>query len=172
MATSALISAREYLATSYRPDCDFVDGEVQERNLGELDHGNLQFAVAKLLDKMRVEWHIRVTPELRIQVREDRFRVPDVCVISANAPKEQVVRHPPLLCIEILSPEDTIARMRDRIADFIGMGVPQVWLLDPATRTAIVCDGVAMVEHKGGELILPGTPVRLNLAEAFAVLDE
>jgi Uma2 family endonuclease len=172
MATSAPIPVSEYLATLYRPDCDFVDGEVQERNVGELDHSDLQFAVAKLLDKMGPEWHIRVNPELRVQVRANRFRVPDVCVISADAPKEQIVRHPPLLCIDILSPEDTIARMRDRIADFIGMGVPQVWLLDPATRTAMVCDGVAMIEHKGGELALPGTPVRLNLADAFAVLDE
>ena len=62
--------------------------------------------------------------------------------------------------------------MRDRIADFIGMGVPQVWLLDPATRTAIVCEGVSVAERKGGKLLLSGTPIRLNLAEAFSVLDE
>ena len=35
METGGLISVREYLSTSYRPDCDYVDGEVQERNLGE-----------------------------------------------------------------------------------------------------------------------------------------
>jgi Uma2 family endonuclease len=92
--------------------------------------------------------------------------------MSGDAPKEQIVRHPPLLCIEILSPEDTVLRMRNRISDFLGMGVLQVWLLDPATRTAIVCEGVSMVEHKDGELVLPGTAVRLNLAQAFAALDE
>ena len=42
MATSTLISVAEYLSTSYRPDCDYVDGEVQERNLGEYDHANIQ----------------------------------------------------------------------------------------------------------------------------------
>ena len=31
----------EYLATSYRPDCDYVDGEIEERNLGEKEHSIL-----------------------------------------------------------------------------------------------------------------------------------
>jgi hypothetical protein len=35
MATNVLIPVSEYLKTSYSPDCDYVDGEVQERNLGE-----------------------------------------------------------------------------------------------------------------------------------------
>lgn len=40
MATAAKLqmTPQQYLATSYKPDCDFVDGELQERNLGELEH--------------------------------------------------------------------------------------------------------------------------------------
>ena len=34
MAVGIQVSVEEYLHTSYRPDCDYVDGEVQERNLG------------------------------------------------------------------------------------------------------------------------------------------
>jgi hypothetical protein len=30
----ALLSLEEYLRTSYHPDCDFVDGHLEERNLG------------------------------------------------------------------------------------------------------------------------------------------
>ncbi len=172
MATTALISASEYLATSYRPDCDLVDGELQERNVGEWDHSTLQGTVYALLRGMRREWHIRVAVELRVQVRADRFRIPDVCVLSADAPKEQIVRHPPLICIEVLSPEDTLHRMRQRIADYIAMGVRQVWILDPIARAAIVCEGAIMTEHRDGSLTLPGTPITLNLAEAFAALDE
>ena len=37
-ATPLPISTSEYLRTSYRPDCDYVDGVIEERNLGELDH--------------------------------------------------------------------------------------------------------------------------------------
>ena len=172
MATSALITAREYLATSYRPDCDFVDGEVLERNLGEYDHNKLQFAVAKFFDSMSVAWHIDVIPEQRVQVSATRFRIPDVCILSADEPVEQVVRRTPLLCVEILSPEDTVFRMRERIADFLAMGVPQVWILDPKARVAIVCEGDTTVEHRAGVLALPGTPIRLNLAEIFTSVDK
>jgi Uma2 family endonuclease len=172
MATSTLVPVSEYLATAYRPDCDYVDGQVQERNLGELDHGSLQLAIAVLLNNKRHEWQIRVVPELRVQVTADRFRVPDICVLSADAPREQVVRSAPLLCIEILSPEDTLSRMVERVHDFLKMGVRQVWIFDPRLRSAMVCEGAAMVEHTAGQLALPGTQVTVDLAEAFRVLDE
>ncbi|MEI9977761.1 MAG: Uma2 family endonuclease [Edaphobacter sp.] len=169
MATSALIPVSEYLATAYRPDCDYVDGELQERNLGERDHSDLQRQLILLLAKFD---RAQANPELRVQVSADRFRVPDICVMSADAPREQVVRFPPLLCIEILSPEDTLSRMVERVHDFLRMGVRQVWIFDPRLRTAIVCEGSAMVEHADGELVLPGTEVKVELAEVFRVLDE
>ena len=34
---TTLLSIDEYLHTSYKPDVDFVDGEIEERNLGEFD---------------------------------------------------------------------------------------------------------------------------------------
>lgn len=39
MATMAHISVSEYLRTTYRPDCDYIDGDVKERNVGEQPHG-------------------------------------------------------------------------------------------------------------------------------------
>ena len=43
MATAAqLLSLEAYLQTSYRPDCDFVDGVLEDRNVGERDHNRLQ----------------------------------------------------------------------------------------------------------------------------------
>ncbi len=35
MASALLVSESEYLHTVYEPDCEFVDGEVIERNAGE-----------------------------------------------------------------------------------------------------------------------------------------
>src|ERR1700742_4721622 len=110
MATGTLISIAEYLSTSYRPDCDYVDGEVQERNLGEYDHAKIQGFLSAFFLGKRKEWGIRVVPETRVQVKESRFRVPDVCVLAGDAPIEQILRYPPLLCIEVLSPSDTVAR--------------------------------------------------------------
>jgi Uma2 family endonuclease len=172
MATSALISVAEYLSTSYRPDCDYVDGEVQERNLGEYDHGKIQGFLIEFLRGKRREWQIRVVPETRVQVKPTRFRVPDVCVLAGEAPTEQIIRYPPLLCIEALSPSDTIARMRDRIRDYLEMGVRQVWLLDPTSRSAMICVGNTMTEQTEGSLRLPGTAIAVALTEIFSVLDE
>jgi Uma2 family endonuclease len=172
MATSVLIPVSEYLRTSYSPDCDYVDGEVQERNLGEQDHSDLQTRIAILLSAPQNLAYIRVNTELRVQVKETRFRVPDVCVRRKTAPSEQILKHPPLLCIEVLSPEDTLLRTRQKVRDFLEMGVLQVWVVDPLGRSVMIFEGATMVEHTTGELNVPETPVTLVLAEIFRVLDE
>lgn len=89
----------QYLSTSYRPDCDYVDGEIPERNAGELPHsdtqGNVYFRLRQLPGLAR-----RVLPEQRIQVATDRFRIPDVCVVREGALRTKILRQPPLLCVE------------------------------------------------------------------------
>jgi hypothetical protein len=35
-------SLAEYLSTTYHPDRDYVDGELQERNVGEFEHAAIQ----------------------------------------------------------------------------------------------------------------------------------
>ena len=39
MAIATQMTVEEYLRTSFDPDCEYVDGEVLERNVGETDHG-------------------------------------------------------------------------------------------------------------------------------------
>ena len=41
-----LISVEEYLHTTYDPDCDYVDGEVLERNMGDQAHSTTQVEFA------------------------------------------------------------------------------------------------------------------------------
>jgi Uma2 family endonuclease len=102
-ATDTLITVSEYLRTSYSPDCDYVDGEVQERNLGEPDHSDLQLRIVELLSTPANKAHFRANPEIRVQVGPTRYRVPDVCIRRVPALREQIIRTPPLLCIEVLS---------------------------------------------------------------------
>jgi len=144
MATTA-VTIQEYLSTSYRPDCDYVDGEIQERNVGTYDHGRLQGAIFAYFYVRRKEWGISVVPEQRVQVSPTRFRIPDVCVIL-GPPTDQIFREPPFICIEILSPDDRVSRTNERMADYFRFGVPYVWLIDPQTRKAWRCTPGAMVE--------------------------
>ena len=41
MKTTAFVPVEQYLRTFYKPDCDYVDGEVQERAGGERDHSEV-----------------------------------------------------------------------------------------------------------------------------------
>jgi hypothetical protein len=85
MAVRSGVSVEEYLHTSYRPDCDYVDGEVQERNLGELEHGITQSEIVVYLRSRYPRLKRRVITELRVQVKPTRFRIPDVCVLAEDA---------------------------------------------------------------------------------------
>jgi Uma2 family endonuclease len=159
MATSSLVSVSEYLSTSYRPDCDYVDGVVLERNLGEYDHARLQLEVAAYFHARRKEWGIRVVPEQRVQVSPTRFRVPDVCVVLGEPP-EQIFKTPPFICIEILSKDDRLSGMQDRIADYLNFGVRYVWVIDPRTRKAWRCtmgaiSEVSELRTENPEIVVP-----------------
>jgi Uma2 family endonuclease len=171
MSTATLISVEEYLAKSYRPDRELIDGQLVERNLGEYDHSNLQTTLAAWFRSRRREWNIRVVVEQRVQVKPNRFRIPDVTVISRDQPVEPIFRHPPLLCIEVLSREDTLRSVEDRVDDYFAFGVRNVWILDPEKRRAYVCAPGSFREPEGGILVVPGTPIQIPLQDLFADLD-
>lgn len=83
-------------------------------------------------------------------------------------PGEQILTKPPFLCIEILSPEDRMSRVEERIDDFLTMGVPYIWLLDPATRrayTATAAEGLR--EVKSGILKTENPAFEMPLPEIF-----
>jgi Uma2 family endonuclease len=162
-----LLSIDDYLSTSYRPDCEYVEGELVERNAGTWNHGQTLAAVMTYLHVRRKPWNIHVLPILRIRVRATCIRVPDVCVYLDD-PGERVPTKPPFLCIEILSPEDRMSRVEERIDDFLAMGVPYVWLLDPATRrafTATAAEGLR--EVKSGILKTENPALEMPLSEIF-----
>ena len=159
MATSPLVSVREYLSTSYRPDCDYVDGVVLERNWGEYDHSRLQGEILGCFYARRSPWGLCVLPEQRVQISPTRFRVPDVCVVLGE-PAEQIFKTPPFICIEILSKDDRLSDMQDRVADYLNFGVRYVWVIDPRTRKAWRCTmgGISEVSElrtEDPEIVVP-----------------
>ena len=170
MATSPAtltMSVEEYLQTAFSPDVDYVDGVIEERNLGEWDHARLQMVLASLLERHEEEWGIYVVVEVRTQTSKTRFRIPDICVTDATIPVEQIVRTPPLLCAEVVSPEDRLPRVFERIQDFHRMGVQMVWVFHPETRQVWVSTPEGVHEHQGGELTVPGTRIVLDPEIAF-----
>jgi len=171
-ALPALVSLEEYLQTSYRPDCDYVDGILEERKLGDTTHGIMQMWLGFWFVKHGAEWRIKVIGELRTLVGTTRVRLPDVAVVAIDeALSENPRKTPPLIAIEILSPDDRLPRVIPRLRDFLAMGVPNVWLLDPTDRAAYTFaeNGLNLVEES--RLTIPGSPIYLDLIEVFAALD-
>jgi Uma2 family endonuclease len=167
MSSATLVSVQEYLAASFDPDRDYVDGELQERNLGEQPHSLTQTNLASFLHQRRAKWGIRVLTEQRVQVSPTRFRVPDVCVLPASAPRDPIVRQAPFLCIEILSPDDRVSRLNERLLDYFQMGVRYVWVLDPLTRRAYCYVPGGMHEVLDGVLRTNNPDIAVPLTDAF-----
>jgi len=167
-ALPALVSVEEYLHTMYDPDCDYVDGVVVERNVGEKSHAKLQKRILLYLEARCKVWGIFVIQETRIQVSPTRFRVPDVCVVAGPEPEEEIFTRPPFLCIEILSPEDRMSRMQLKIDDYLAFGVSYVWVIDPQTRRAWVYTSDVIREVRDGELRTEQPDIAVPLRDLFA----
>jgi Uma2 family endonuclease len=165
MATGTLISVEEYLKTVYRPDCDYVAGAVEERNLGEFDHGLVQTRFAYFLMGLYKQTGLLPVTELRMRVSQNKYRIPDVVVIQ-NKPAGKVLTEPPLLCIEILSSADKLSRMNTRVQEYLEFGVPVVWVVDPAEKTIWIYRKSGMQEATAS-IKLDGTSIEIPFSEIF-----
>lgn len=172
MATPTLISVEEYLHTSYDPDCDFIDGEIRERNMGERSHSLMQMAISALLYANRRAWRVLPMPEQRVQTSARHFRIPDICLIHSDDPKDAIVRVAPLLCVEIISSEQSLRDMQERTGDYLAMGVRGVWVIDPVRRRAFVPDASGRLQPHGNELMVADTDIRLALTDIFREFDD
>ncbi len=171
MAAAALpfLSIDEYLHSVYEPDMDYVDGVLEERNLGELDHSGLQRRLLLLLCRISDSMEQRTFPEARVQVSPTRFRVPDLCVLTPGFQDTAIIRQAPQLCIEVLSPEDRLPRVLARCRDYLAMGVPEVWIFDPVQRSASRMRADGTLQEVEGTLELAGTEITLDVAAVFRV---
>ena len=170
MATGTLVPLEEYLSSTYDPDREYIDGELLERNMAELDHSSLQALITYWLMGRRKQLGIHVYTELRVQISSRRYRIPDICVTTERG-KGQILRQAPLLCIEILSPEDRASRIEDKIDDYLRFGVPHVWLIDPREKKCWTYGSGG--RRESGSLLTTDTPrIELPINELFAELDE
>ena len=81
-----------------------------------------------------------------------------------------VIRNAPLLCVEILSPEDTQRKTKDRIDDYLAMGVPVVWLADPKLRLGYVYTKAGVEQAGTGVIWADALNLAIDLTPLFAQL--
>ena len=139
MTTKVLMDVEEYLRTSFEgADCEYLDGEVVERNMGELPHAAVQGELLYRLRQIAPRLGIQVIPEIRIQIHPRRYRVADIAVWRAGNIGERIPTVPPFLAIEILSSEDRMVRMQPKIQDYLSIAVEWIWLIDPEEKRALI----------------------------------
>ena len=171
MATETQVALEEYLSTVYEPDCDYVDGELEDRNVGEHDHSDLQSEILRYLRNRRRELSVRAFGEWRSRVSPTRYRVPDITVIREPYVKEPVLAQPASVCIENLSPEDRWSRLNHKLNDYVKAGVENVWVIDPVERIAWTFDELGAHQLIGTTLTTKDGNIALPLREIFAELD-
>jgi Uma2 family endonuclease len=164
MAVAVGVSLAEYIATTYDPDCDYVDGEVRERNVGDWNHSTWQGRLLLHLGGLERRRGIFVVPETRVQVRPDRFRIPDITVTLAK-PTKRWVTEPPYLVVEILSDGQSLSDIQDRIADYVEFGIPHIWVVDPVTVRGWDASSGTPVEARDGILKTGHPEIAINLRE-------
>ena len=171
-AIGTAITLEEYLRTAYRPDVEYIDGQLKEKPVPEFLHGIVQAILAGWFRDHRKEWRTVVAVETRTKVDENHVRLPDVVVVSKGEGARGALVKAPLVAIEILSPSDSYADLRERAADLRTMGTENVWLLDPTRRTAEVWTGTHWRPAEDNRLAAVNAPVFLDLNWLWAEVDD
>jgi Uma2 family endonuclease len=188
MATVAtkLLTAEEFYDWANLPEnrdkyCELECGEIVEMSRPGKLHGLVCGNVAWFLGvyvRQRKKGYVCANDTGVVVERDpDTVRGPDVMLFEDAARIEDVEKkygeEPPILAVEVLSPNDTLGKMSRRIGEQKRFGTPLIWVLDPDARNVTVYQRgkeekvVAEGEELTGEEVLPDLCVKV--AELFAL---
>jgi len=154
--TTPLVSAEEYLNSSYRPDAEYVDGILVDRGVPTSAHGLPRLILCIYLAALAGRFGFVPLPEVRTRIIESaRYRIPDVMLCPLPMPSGRIMTAVPWAVIEILSPEDTFTDLLSRFQDYKGTGVRHLVLLDPEELIAYRFADGALVPTQFTSLDLP-----------------
>jgi Uma2 family endonuclease len=165
MGARAGISVDEYLHTSF-PDLDreYRDGELVERSVPDYLHGRTQVLLLVFFEALRKKLFFYACSETRVKVREGLYLIPDVSVFRPSPPPSSVPDQPPFIAVKILSPDDRLNSVREKLEEYKTWGVPHVWFVDPHSRRMYTCQaGLTEVPS----LRIPELGVEVTPSEIF-----
>lgn len=139
MATKALIPPELYLATQFEREPELVHGELVERPLPTFPHGNLQLRMGSRLMALQQSCPVFTGVEVRVRIASDLYRIPDISMWE-GVPPDRVPASPPLLVVEISSPDDRLDAMLQKLEEYRAWGVRHIWLIEPELKRIHVYD--------------------------------
>jgi Uma2 family endonuclease len=160
-----LVSEQEYLVSQYEPDCEYEDGVLIARHVGTEKHSWMQAALAAYIFRRPKAWGVNVYTEQRARLRAGKYKLPDVCIVQGPRPTTPIFEQPPLVAIEILSPEDRPLRVDRTIAEWLEFGVGYVWVVDPETLECVVHTAKGRLPVTDVMLRIPGGPIEIPLRQ-------
>ncbi len=132
----------EYFNTEFEVTPDFVEGVIEERNVGGPEHTNWQRALMRWFLLDHGFQPLIAATEVTIRVMPGHHRVADLAVFR-RAPHgtASVITDTPLVVIEILSPSDSYRRLKARLQDYEAMGVRNLFVVESRTEITRFQDG-------------------------------
>lgn len=154
---------------------ELVKGEVVIMPPPQARHGILCSRIDRRLgiyvEENNLGWTTSNDTGVILERDPDTVRGPDVAFWSIARQPELPTGYfeiPPDIAVEVLSPTDRRRDVREKIREYITLGVRLVWLIDPETRTVTVYPGTIRGTEldesdtlDGGE-VLPGFTVPVS----------
>lgn len=120
-----------------REEC--VKGVIQKLHAPRWNHFQVVKKLTRQIERQIDEAKVLVASSefgLIIQKQPVTQRTPDIAVfiIERMVIRDGHVHSAPELAIEVLSPANTPGRVRDKLADYASIGLPEVWVVEPESR--------------------------------------
>lgn len=162
--------------TEKERSCELINGTLVEKAMGAPE-GFVTTLLINLLCGFVLPRRLGIifTPDVHFRMQHGNLRMPDTSFTRRDRlpnPLPQVGGWCPDLCVEVLSPDNTVAEMLLKRQEYFASGCRLVWEINPRTRTAIVytsADAGTPADILDGTPVLPGFTLRL--ADLFAEFD-
>ena len=142
MPVRTLVSPEEYLKTSFEDgDREYVDGELVKRGMPTYLHGKVQALICMQFTDLVKSHSVFAVTEVRHALNpEHLYRIPDIAVFAGEEPTGPVPVTPPLIAIEIASPDDRLTETLKKFEEYRHWGITHIWLIDPEDRKLYTYD--------------------------------
>ena len=175
------ITPEQLAALPNDKDFELVDGQLVERNMGNKAAWvavELAYLLRNFARQHRLGWVFGAEAGYRLDPRRpNHVRKPDVSFVRfGRLPNEEPAdtydNLAPDLAVEVVSPNDTVLELDEKIEEYLQAGVRLAWVINPDLRTMTVYrpDRSGATLRNGdlidGESVLPG--FRSSLSDLFA----
>jgi Uma2 family endonuclease len=180
MSVKTLTTAEEFLEMATSAPCELVRGEVVEMGNPGARHGFVCVRVAVILsrwaDSLRAGYVLSNNSGIVTERDPDTVRGADCQFISAarlpvGLPERGYPNVPPDLAVEVISDSDRWDEITRKVSEYLGAGVAEVWIIDPAIEAILVyrLDRLPSRSDRASELVSDALPgFKCRVAELFS----